>query len=179
MMTSHKITVLAVLASLLGSGAAYAISDRYRDLSARLTINAEQELLQGKAQQADELLNLALTADPGNAAAYVLKGQAQSKLDNKEEALRLITVGLDIEPGDQAALKLQGEAALALGDVEQAETALTRFVGGLNRLRAAHGLGFGGANAMAPGRVVSARSPGSGWVESKAKPLRMPSGMAS
>jgi alpha-amylase len=36
------------------------------------------------------------------------------------------------------------------------ETALTRFVGGLNRLRAAHGLGFGGANAMAPGRVVSA-----------------------
>ena len=127
MMTSHKIIVLAVLASLLGSGAAYAISDRYRDLSARLTTNAEQELLQGKAQQADELLNLALTADPGNAAAYVLKGQAQSKLDNKEEALRLITVGLDIEPGDQAALKLQGEAALALGDVEQAETALTRL----------------------------------------------------
>ncbi len=127
MMKSRKITTLALLASLLGTGAAHAISDRYRDLSARLATNAEQELLQGKPQQADELLNLALTADPGNAQAYVMKGQAQGKLDNKEEALRLIAVGLDIEPGDQAALKLQGEAALALGDVEQAQTALTRL----------------------------------------------------
>jgi tetratricopeptide (TPR) repeat protein len=132
MKTSRK-TPIFILAtsllsiSLLGTSAAYAVSDRYRDLSARLTSNAEQELLQGKADAADDMLNLALTADPGNARAYVLKGQAQGKLDNKEEALRLISVGLEIEPGNETALKLQGEAALALGEIEQAETALSRL----------------------------------------------------
>ena len=127
MMTSRKMHTLIVLATLLSTSAAHAISDRYRDLSARLTTDAEQVLLQGKADAADDLLNLALTADPGNARAYVLKGQAQGRLDNKEEALRLISVGLDIDPGDPTALKLQGEAALALGEIEQAETALSRL----------------------------------------------------
>jgi tetratricopeptide (TPR) repeat protein len=124
---SHKIFALTLLTGLLSANSALAISDRYRDLSARLTTNAEQVLLQGKAQAADDMLNLALTADPGNAQAYVLKGQAQGKLDNKEEALRLIGVGLEIEPSDQAAIKLQGEAALAVGDVEQAEKSLSRL----------------------------------------------------
>ena len=127
MMTSRKTPIFILAACLLGTSAAHAISDRYRDLSARLTTNAEQVLLQGKAEDADDILNLALTADPGNARAYVLKGQAQGKLDNKEEALRLISVGLEIEPGNQAALKLQGEAALAVGELEQAETALSRL----------------------------------------------------
>ena len=132
MKTSRKIPIFIMAASFLGTsflgtGAAFAISDRYRDLSARLTTNAEQILLQGKATDADDMLNLALTADPGNARAYVLKGQAQSKLDNKEEALRLISVGLEIEPDNQAALKLQGEAALEIGDIEQAETTLSRL----------------------------------------------------
>ena len=127
MMTSRKTPILFLVASLMGTSAAFAVSDRYRDLSARLTTNAEQVLLQGKAEAADNMLNLALTADPGNARAYVLKGQAQGKLDNKEEALRLISVGLEIEPGNQSALKLQGEAALAIGELEQAETALSRL----------------------------------------------------
>lgn len=127
MMTSRKTPIFILVASLLGTSAAFAVSDRYRDLSARLTTNAEQVLLQGKAEAADNMLNLALTADPGNARAYVLKGQAQGELDNKEEALRLISVGLEIEPGNQSALKLQGEAALAIGELEQAETALSRL----------------------------------------------------
>ena len=127
MMTSRKTPIFILAGFLLGTSTAHAISDRYRDLSARLTTNAEQVLLQGKAEDADDMLNLALTADPGNARAYVLKGQAQGKLDNKEEALRLISVGLEIEPGNQAALKLQGEAALAVGELEQAETALSRL----------------------------------------------------
>ena len=127
MMTSRKTPILILVASLMGTSAAFAVSDRYRDLSARLTTNAEQVLLQGKVEAADNMLNLALTADPGNARAYVLKGQAQGKLDNKEEALRLISVGLEIEPGNQSALILQGEAALAIGELEQAETALSRL----------------------------------------------------
>ena len=72
-------------------------------LSARLVTDAEQELLQGKAEAADNILNLALTADPGNARAFFLKGQAQTALGNKDEGLRLISVGLEIEPGEKRA----------------------------------------------------------------------------
>lgn len=112
---------------LLTATAAEAVSDKYRKLSARLVIDAEQHLMQDKAAEADRILNLALTADPANARAYVLKGQAQRRLENTEEGLRLLGVGLEIEPGDQVALKLQGETALELGDVEQAEQSLSRL----------------------------------------------------
>jgi hypothetical protein len=98
---------------------AAAISDSYRSLSARLVSQAEAQLAADKVAKADELLNLALTANPGNARAYVVKGQAQGRLDNKEG------VGLDIEPGDLAALRLQGDAALAIEDIEQAEKSLS------------------------------------------------------
>lgn len=115
------------IALVVSAAPAIAVSDKYRNLSATLTGNAEQQLRQGKAEEADRLLNLALTAHPGNARAFVLKGEAQRKLDNKEEGLRLIGVGLGIEPGDADALKLQGDAALDVGDVEQAEKALSRL----------------------------------------------------
>lgn len=114
------------LVGLLASPA-LAISDKYRDLSARLVTDAEQELLQQKAEAADNILNLALTADPGNARAFLLKGKAQAALGNKDEGLRLISVGLEIEPGDLEGLRLQGEYAADLGQIEEAETALNRL----------------------------------------------------
>ena len=114
------------LVGLLASPA-LAISDKYRDLSARLVTDAEQELLQQKAEAADNILNLALTADPGNARAFLLKGKAQTTLGNKDEGLRLISVGLEIEPGDFEGLRLQGEYAANLGQIEEAETALNRL----------------------------------------------------
>lgn len=118
---------VALAVGLFAATEADAVSDKYRKLSARLVVDAEQEMLQDRAAEADRLLNLALTADPGNARAYVLKGEAQRKLDNKDEGLRLIGVGLEIEPGDTRALRLQGEAALDVGDVEQAEKSLNRL----------------------------------------------------
>ena len=111
----------------LSASPALAISDKYRDLSARLVTDAEQELLQQKAEAADNLLNLALTADPGNARAFLLKGQAQTALGNKDEGLRLVSVGLEIEPGDMEGLRLKGEYAAELGQIEEAETALSRL----------------------------------------------------
>ena len=127
MIRFHKTGYLALMLLTMSVTGAAAVSDKYRQLSGQLTGNAEQELLQGNAAEADRLLNLALTAHPGNARAFVLKGEAQRKLDKKEEGLRLITVGLEIEPGDARALKLQGDAALDVGDVEQAEKSLSRL----------------------------------------------------
>lgn len=125
MTESFRISVLAFVSAVVLALPAYAVSDKYRDLSARLVTDAEQKLLQADADGADELLNLALTADPGNARAFVLKGKAQTALGNADEGLRLVTVGLEIEPGDQEGLQLKGEYAAALGKVEEAESALS------------------------------------------------------
>ena len=127
MFNSIRFAFLALLITVFSANAALAISDKYRDLSARLVTDAEQELLQQKAEAADTLLNLALTADPGNARAFLLKGKAQTALGNKDEGLRLVSVGLEIEPGDKEGLRLKGEYAAGLGQIEEAETALSRL----------------------------------------------------
>lgn len=127
MLNSFRFGFLGLVFAVFMASPAQAISDKYRDLSVRLVIDAEQELLQQKAEAADSLLNLALTADPGNARAFLLKGKAQTALGNKDEGLRLISVGLEIEPGDLEGLRLQGEYAADLGQIEEAETALNRL----------------------------------------------------
>ena len=127
MLNSFRFGFMSLAFVALMANPALAISDKYRDLSARLVTDAEQELLQQKAEAADSLLNLALTADPGNARAFLLKGKAQTALGNKDEGLRLVSVGLEIEPGDLEGLRLQGKYAAALGQIEEAETALSRL----------------------------------------------------
>ena len=127
MFNSIRFGFLSLAFAVLMANPALAISDKYRDLAARLVTDAEQELLQQKAEAADTLLNLALTADPGNARAFLLKGKAQTALGNKDEGLRLVSVGLEIEPGDLEGLRLQGKYAAALGQIEEAETALSRL----------------------------------------------------
>ena len=127
MFNSFRFGLLGLAFAVLLASPAKAISDKYRDLSARLVTDAEQELLQQKAEAADNLLNLALTADPGNARAFLLKGQVQTALGNKDEGLRLVSVGLEIEPGDTEGLRLKGEYAAGLGQIEEAETALSRL----------------------------------------------------
>ena len=125
MTLSFRIPVLAFLSLLVLAAPAQAVSDKYRNLSARLVTDAEQKLLQLDVMAADELLNLALAADPGNARAFVLKGKAQTRLGNADEGYRLVTVGLDIEPSDQEGLQLKGQYAAALGKVDEAEKALS------------------------------------------------------
>lgn len=127
MFNSFRLGLLALAVATVFALPAQAISDKYRDLSARLVTDAEQELLQQKAEAADNLLNLALTADPGNARAFMLKGKAQAAMGNQDEGLRLVTVGLEIEPGDAEGLRLKGEYAAGLGQIEEAETALSRL----------------------------------------------------
>ncbi len=122
--TSQIYCAALIVVLAFGVGVAHAVSDKYRSLSARLVEDAARQLADNKAGEADALLNLALTSDPSNARAYLLKGEAQRKLDNKEEGLRLISVGLEIEPGDPKALKMHADAALDVGDIEQAEKSL-------------------------------------------------------
>jgi len=122
------IPVFMSLAIVLASMApAEAVSRKYRDLSQNLTGEARAELSDDRAQQADAMLNLALTADPANAEAYMLKGQAQKRLGNPEEGLRLMSISLEISPGNVDGLLLQGKTALEVGDLEQAGKSLRQI----------------------------------------------------
>ena len=74
--------------------------------------------------RADELANLALTADPSNVKAYWVKARAQQAKGNNEQSLHLLNIGLQLNPENIAALNLQGDIALAVNNLEQAETSL-------------------------------------------------------
>ena len=127
---------LIMCAPLLSVAPAYAASKQYRALASQLADEAEQ-ILQGdeidsnidsnvaaNIDRADELANLALTADPSNVKAYWVKARAQQAKGNNEQSLHLLNIGLQLNPENIAALNLQGDIALAVNNLEQAETSL-------------------------------------------------------
>lgn len=114
---------LAVLAT-----PAAAITDDYRALSQSLLRQAQAALDNEQPQKAAEWVNLALTADPSSAEAFVVKARVQAKTGDAEEALRLVTIGLDIEPANLSALIFQAELAVEIERFEQADLALTHFM---------------------------------------------------
>ena len=119
---------LIMCAPLLSVAPAYAASKQYRALASQLADEAEQALQaddsDSSINKADELANLALTADPSNVKAYWVKARAQQAKGNNEQSLHLLNIGLQLNPENIAALNLQGDIALAVNNLEQAETSL-------------------------------------------------------
>ncbi len=119
---------LIICTPLLSVAPAYAASKQYRALASQLVDEAEQALqsdeIDSNIDKADELANLALTADPSNVKAYWVKARAQQAKGNNEQSLHLLHIGLQLNPENIAALNLQGDIALAVNNLEQAETSL-------------------------------------------------------
>ncbi|MGI9440648.1 MAG: hypothetical protein ACR2OT_06670, partial [Parvibaculales bacterium] len=119
---------LIICTPLLSVAPAYAASKQYRALASQLVDEAEQALqsdeIDSNIDKADELANLALTADPSNVKAYWVKARAQQAKGNNEQSLHLLNIGLQLNPENIAALNLQGDIALAVNNLEQAETSL-------------------------------------------------------
>ncbi|MGI9347364.1 MAG: hypothetical protein ACR2PV_05200 [Gammaproteobacteria bacterium] len=127
---------LIMCTPLLSVAPAYAASKQYRALASQLVDEAEQALqgdeidsniaanIASNIDRADELANLALTADPSNVKAYWVKARAQQAKGNNEQSLHLLHIGLQLNPENIAALNLQGDIALAVNNLEQAETSL-------------------------------------------------------
>ena len=61
-------------------GSSLAVSDAYQSLSMDLVVKAEGDISAERNAEANARLDLALVADPGNARAFVLKGQVQHLL---------------------------------------------------------------------------------------------------
>ncbi len=120
-------TLISFLLMLLLPVTAAAVSDAYQSLSMDLVVKAEDDISAARNDEANARLDLALVADPGNARAFVLKGQVQHLLGDTEEGLRLVGIGLQIDPVMREGLVLQSRLASELGNVIVAEAALERF----------------------------------------------------
>ena len=120
-------TLISFLLLLLLPATAVAVSDAYQSLSMDLVVKAEDDISAARNDEANERLDLALVADPGNARAFVLKGQVQHLLGDTDEGLRLVGIGLQIDPVMREGLVLQSRLASELGNVIVAEAALERF----------------------------------------------------
>ena len=120
-------TLMSFLLILLLPATAGAVSDAYQNLSMDLVVKAEDDISAARNDEANARLDLALVADPGNARAFVLKGQVQHLLGDTDEGLRLVGIGLQIDPVMREGLVLQSRLASELGNVIVAEAALERF----------------------------------------------------
>ena len=120
-------TLMSFLLMLLLPVTAVAVSDAYQSLSMDLVVKAEDDISAARNDEANARLDLALVADPGNARAFVLKGQVQHLLGDTDEGLRLVGIGLQIDPVMREGLVLQSRLASELGNVIVAEAALERF----------------------------------------------------
>lgn len=120
-------TLIPFLLMLLLPATARAVSDTYQSLSMDLVVKAEEDISAARKDEANSRLDLALVADPGNARAFVLKGQVQHLLGDTDEGLRLVGIGLQIDPVMREGLVLQTRLASELGNVVVAEAALERF----------------------------------------------------
>ena len=119
--------LMSFLLMLLLPAMAGAVSDAYQSLSMDLVVKAEDDISAARNDDANMRLDLALVADPGNARAFVLKGQVQHLLGDTDEGLRLVGIGLQIDPVMREGLVLQSRLASELGNVIVAEAALERF----------------------------------------------------
>ena len=120
-------TLIPFLFMLFIPASALAVSDTYQSLSMDLVVKAEDDISAERNAEANARLDLALVADPGNARAFVLKGQVQHLLGDTDEGLRLVSIGLQIDPVMREGLVLQTRLASELGNVIVAEAALERF----------------------------------------------------
>ena len=120
-------TLIPFLLMLFIPASSLAVSDAYQSLSMDLVVKAEDDISAERNAEANARLDLALVADPGNARAFVLKGQVQHLLGDTDEGLRLVSIGLQIDPVMREGLVLQTRLASELGNVIVAEAALERF----------------------------------------------------
>ena len=120
-------TLIPFLFMLCIPASALAVSDAYQSLSMDLVVKAEDDISAERNAEANARLDLALVADPGNARAFVLKGQVQHLLGDTDEGLRLVSIGLQIDPLMREGLVLQTQLASELGNLSVAEAALERF----------------------------------------------------
>ena len=95
--------------------------------SVALTQQGQEELAAGKANEARDFFETALTVDPRNRAAYIGLARAAHAQGLPGKAIAFYSDALALEPNDVTALAGQGEAMVERGAIERAKKNLDKI----------------------------------------------------
>jgi len=128
MRVSHPVLV-ALGAAMLVAGPAVGQrpDNQLTPRSVTLLTQGQQQLSIGKFDEASDLLESALAADPRNRAAFVSLARVAQKQKLFGKSIRLTNKALALEPNDLDALEVQGESMVELGAKARAQANLTKL----------------------------------------------------
>jgi len=162
MLQRHWISVLAVSAALAFSGPVLAKAPSVNATSSRLMQQANNLLAQNQLNEAADLYESALVADPRNSNAFIGLGRTYEQLGMTGRAISYYRKALNINPNDLTALEASGMALIAKGSLAKAQETLDRMrrvcpKGCVQAERLANALGSAQAKSTAtrPGRVAA------------------------
>lgn len=101
--------------------------DQISQKSLELQRQARSAASAGKLDQAEDLLETALVADPRNRGAFVDIARVAEKQHLFGKAIRMTNKALQLEPNDPDAIAVQGEAMVELGATARAQANLQKL----------------------------------------------------
>lgn len=126
-LTPIALSVAIALATFASAGHGQKPDDQIDARSVALTEQARTLTVQGRYQEAIDLLETALVVDPRNRQAYIGLARAAQGQKLPGKAIKYYFDALELEPNDVAALAGQGEALVQRGAVERAKANLERI----------------------------------------------------
>jgi Tfp pilus assembly protein PilF len=121
-----------VLAGLAGAALASPVlsqraDDQIQPRSIELQRQAKAQIMAGKLDEAENLLETALAVDPRNRAAFVDIARVAEKQHLFGKAIRMTNKALQLEPNDPDAIAVQGEAMVEMGATARAQANLQKL----------------------------------------------------
>ena len=101
--------------------------DQIAPKSVELQHQGQALMSAGKLEQAEDMLETALAADPRNRWAYVDLARVAEKEHLFGKAIRMTQKALVIEPNDPDAIAVQGEAMVEMGATPRAQENLQKL----------------------------------------------------
>lgn len=101
--------------------------DQIAPKSIELQRQAKELVSAGKLEQAEDLLETALAADPRNRSAFVEIARVAEKQHLYGKAIRMTNKALQLEPNDPDAIAVQGEAMVEMGATARAQANLQKL----------------------------------------------------
>ena len=101
--------------------------DQIAPRSLELQRQARELVGAGKLEQAEDLLETALAADPRNRGAFIEIARVAEKQHLYGKAIRMTNKALQLEPNDPDAIAVQGEAMVEMGATARAQANLQKL----------------------------------------------------
>ena len=113
--------------ALAGPVSGQRADDQINPKSIQMLHQGQTLMSAGKLDQAEDVLETALTIDPRNRWAFVELARVAEKQQLFGKAIRMTNKALQLEPNDPDAIAVQGEAMVQLGAVARAQANLQKL----------------------------------------------------